>query len=108
MWMDDSNRGGGEPPHRHGPIINVVEVAFVDVNLSLPGFQAQPDHPTEASFVLGVCGHGDVVFSVQGCAILPLPRHVTRWQRLVIALRYLTGRITAPKPDMQEAPNDGA
>lgn len=108
MWMDDSNRGGGEPPHGHGPVIQVVGTAFVDVNLALPGFQAAPDHRTDAAFTIGICRHVAVVVDIRGCAILPLPCHATRWQRMVIAARYLFGRITAPTPDAQEAPTDGA
>lgn len=108
MWLDDSNRGGGEPPHGHGPVIHITGTSFVDVALSLPGFEAAPLHPTPATFVVGMCSHGAMVVDVHGCAILPLPCHTTRWQRMVIAARYLLGWITAPTPDEPEAAPDGA
>lgn len=108
MWLDDSNRGGGEPPQQHGPIVQVVETAFVGVALSLPGFRGQPDHGTAARFGIGMCGHGALVVDVHGCVVLPLPRHTTFLLRLVYAMNYLLGRITAPplEPTL-EAP-DGA
>lgn len=108
MWLDDSNRGGGEPPQRHGPIIAVVETAFLDVAVSLPGFMGVPDHRTDASFTIGMCGHGDLVVAVRGCVIMPLPVHVGFMRRLVYAMNYLLGRITAPTPEPTEAPTDGA
>jgi hypothetical protein len=108
MWMDDSNRGGGEPPHGHGPVINVLNTSFVDVKLSLPGFQGLPDRHTNATFTVGFCRHGAMVVDVRGCAVLPLPCHASTWRRIVIATRYLFGRITAPNPDAPEACNDGA
>lgn len=109
MWLDDSNRGGGEPPQGHPPIINVQEVAFIDVALSLPGFMGVPDHGTAARFGIGFCGHGALVVDVQGVVVLPLPRHATFRRRLVYAMNYLLGRITAPPPaPTPEAPTDGA
>jgi hypothetical protein len=106
MWMDDSNRGGGEPPHGHGPMIHVVGSTFVDVALSLPGFQAAPETPTPAIFSIGTCQHGALVVDIRGCAIMPLPCHLTRWQRFTIAMRYALGHITAP-PEAEES-NHGA
>lgn len=97
MWMDDSNRGGGEPPHGHPPVIQVVGTTFVDVALSLPGFESAPATPTPASFTIGICSHGAMVVDIRGCAIMPLPCHLTRWQRLVLAVRYALGHIQAPE-----------
>lgn len=108
MWMDDSNRGGGEPLQGHPPIVNIAETAFVGVKLALPGFMAVPDHRTEGRFGIGMCSHGMIVVDVSGCAILPLPRGVTFRVRALYAMNYLLGRITAPKAEPTEAPADGA
>ncbi len=106
MWMDESNRGGGEPPHGHGPVVSITETAFIQVNLSLPMFEGRPDRPTQAEFSVGECEHGQLVVRIRGCAIVALPCHATLGQRIKFVFQYLFGQITAPSDD--EEANNGA
>lgn len=101
MWLDDSNRGGGEPTPAHGPTIRIVNSAFLDIDIDLPLVHHASARPSDARVAIGICAHGQFVAVIDGCLIAPLPGKVRFWRRLQMAIGYLFATIDGGKPDAE-------